>query len=45
MAWMGIRVEHGFFLHVFEPNDNTTYENAHKSNTGVRKIYGWGPRK
>ena len=35
MAWMGISVEHGFFLHVFEPNDNTTYENAHKVTGGV----------
>ena len=35
MAWMGISVEHGFFLHVLEPNDNTTYENAHKVTGGV----------
>ena len=27
---MGISVQHGFFLHVFEPNDRTSYDNTHK---------------
>ena len=30
MAWLGISVDHGLFLHVFEPNIGCTYENAHK---------------
>ena len=30
MAWIGTSIDHGLFLHVFEPNDGCTYENAHK---------------